>query len=87
VGFRFFRRIKILPGVTLNISKTGVSTSLGPKGAKLTLGNKGERATVGLTGTGLFYTVNRRGILPFAVKAVIFVVVLIAAAIYYLRAV
>jgi hypothetical protein len=53
---RFSRRIKILPGVTLNLSKRGISFSLGPRGAKLTVGTKGSRATVGLPGTGLSYT-------------------------------
>ena len=32
--FRLFRRIKIAPGVTINLSKSGLSTSLGPKGAR-----------------------------------------------------
>jgi hypothetical protein len=56
MGFRFFRRIKIIPGVTLNVSKSGVSTSLGVKGAHVTLGNGKERATVGIPGTGMSYT-------------------------------
>src|SRR5438132_4962830 len=29
MGLRFFRRIRIAPGVTLNLSKSGVSTSIG----------------------------------------------------------
>jgi len=56
MSFRFWRRVKILPGVTLNLSKTGGSLSLGPRGAKLTLGPHGKRTTVGIPGTGLFYT-------------------------------
>jgi tetratricopeptide (TPR) repeat protein len=56
MGFRFFRRIKLAPGVTLNLSKQGGSISLGPRGAKYTIGTSGQRATVGLPGTGLFYT-------------------------------
>ena len=56
MGFRFWRRIKILPGVTLNLSKTGASVSLGPRGAKFTVGPSGARATAGISGTGLFYT-------------------------------
>jgi hypothetical protein len=56
MGFRFFRRKKLFPGVTLNISKSGLSVSLGVRGAKLTLGSKGIRKTVGLPGTGLYYT-------------------------------
>lgn len=53
---RFWRRIKIFPGVYLNFSKSGVSVSLGPRGAKLTLGKRGARATAGIPGTGLSYT-------------------------------
>ncbi|HDL90303.1 MAG TPA: DUF4236 domain-containing protein, partial [Thermodesulforhabdus norvegica] len=56
MGFRFWRRIKIAPGVTLNLSKSGGSLSFGPRGAKFTVGSRGKRATVGLPGTGLFYT-------------------------------
>jgi len=56
--FRFFRRVRIAPGLTLNLSKSGVSVSAGPRGAKFTLGTRGNRATVGLPGTGLFYTVH-----------------------------
>ena len=55
----FRRRIKILPGVTLNLSKSGVSTSVGRRGAKVTLGgSRGPRATVGIPGTGLSYTMT-----------------------------
>lgn len=32
MGFRFQRRIKIMPGVTLNVGKRGVSTSIGRRG-------------------------------------------------------
>ena len=44
--FRFYRRLKIAPGITLNFSKSGVSTSLGPRGAKVTLGRHGIRQKV-----------------------------------------
>ena len=53
---RFWRRVKIAPGVTVNLSKSGASVSLGPRGAKTTLGHGRVRQTVGLPGTGLFYT-------------------------------
>lgn len=56
MGFRFFKRLNILPGVTLNLSKGGGSVSIGPQGAKLTLGTSGARTTFGIPGTGLFYT-------------------------------
>jgi len=56
MGFRFFRRIKVAPGVTVNVSKSGLSTSFGPRGAKFTVGPKGVRKTAGIPGTGLYYT-------------------------------
>ena len=55
-SFRLFRRIKIAPGVTVNVSKSGLSTSFGPRGAKVTIGKRGIRKTVGLPGTGMYYT-------------------------------
>ena len=58
MGFRFYRRLKIAPGITLNFSKTGVSTSLGPRGAKVTVGRNGIRKTVGIPGTGMYYTTH-----------------------------
>jgi len=58
MGFRFFKRLSILPGVQLNLSKSGGSVSVGPQGAKLTLGTSGGRVTFGMPGTGLFYTTN-----------------------------
>jgi len=56
MGFRFFRRMQIAPGVRLNFSKRGVSPSFGVRGARITLGRQGVRKTVGIPGTGLFYT-------------------------------
>jgi tetratricopeptide (TPR) repeat protein len=55
--FRFFRRLRIAPGLTLNVSKRGASVSAGRRGARVTAGTSGTRATAGLTGTGLHYTV------------------------------
>ena len=56
MGFRFRRTIRILPGVRLNIGKTGVSTSVGVRGAHVTIGHGKVRKTVGIPGTGLSYT-------------------------------
>ncbi|KPP87899.1 MAG: Protein of unknown function (DUF4236) [Rhodobacteraceae bacterium HLUCCO07] len=60
MSFRFWRRIRLAPGVTLNLSKSTASLSLGPRGAKYTISPRGNRATAGLTGTGLFYTIHDR---------------------------
>jgi hypothetical protein len=56
MGFRFQKRIKLLPGLTLNLSKKGVSTSLGVTGARVTYGHGRRRTTVGLPGSGLSNT-------------------------------
>jgi hypothetical protein len=59
MAFRFQKRIKILPGVTINLSKSGVSTSVGVPGARITKGHGTTRATMGLPGTGLSHTTIR----------------------------
>lgn len=56
MGFRFQRRIKIIPGVTLNVGKRGVSTSIGRRGAHITFGQNGVRTTAGIPGTEISYT-------------------------------
>lgn len=55
MGFRFQKRIKILPGVRLNLSKSGASWSVGPRGASVNIGKRGVYGNVGLPGTGLSY--------------------------------
>lgn len=60
MAFRFWRRVRLAPGVTLNLSKSTASLSFGPRGAKYTISPNGNRATAGLPGTGLFYTVHDR---------------------------
>src|SRR6202012_5408719 len=55
MGFRFQKRISILPGVRINLSKSGVSTSLGPRGADMNIGRDGITANAGIPGTGLSY--------------------------------
>lgn len=57
MGFRFRKTIKILPGVKINVSKSGVSTSIGGPGATVNLkrGRK-TKTTIGVPGTGLSHT-------------------------------
>lgn len=55
MGFRFYRRMKIAPGISLNFGKKGVSMSVGPRGAKMTFGPNGTRSSVGIPGTGIRY--------------------------------
>jgi len=51
---RFWRRVRVAPGVTINLSKSGPSLSVGPRGSKITFGRRGVRQTIGLPGTGLY---------------------------------
>jgi hypothetical protein len=55
MAWRFQRRKKLIPGLTLNVGKRGGSLSLGRRGAKLNLGRRGMTGTVSLLGTGLSY--------------------------------
>ena len=53
--FRFQRRIKILPGLRLNVSKTGFSWTVGTRGASLTAKDGHLTGNAGIPGTGLSY--------------------------------
>ena len=54
---RFNKRIKIMPGISVNIGKRGVSSvSFGKRGARMTVGKKSVRTTAGVSGTGLSYS-------------------------------
>ena len=61
MGFRLFRRIRIAPGLSVNLSKGGLSLSAGVRGARVTVGRRGVRRTVGLPGTGVSYTETSGG--------------------------
>jgi hypothetical protein len=56
-GLRFQKRVSVLPGVKVNLSKSGVSTSVGGKGASVNLGAKHQTINLGIPGTGLSYRV------------------------------
>jgi Protein of unknown function (DUF4236) len=54
MGLRFQRRIKVFPGLTINLSKSGVGFSAGVRGLHAGIDAKGRRYTsAGLPGTGL----------------------------------
>lgn len=56
MGFRFQKRISVLPGVKVNLSKTRISTTIGGKGAGINIGPDGKpMVTVGIPGTGMSY--------------------------------
>ena len=54
MGWRYRKRIKILPGIHINISKSGISTNIGVKGAYVSFGSKGTYVNTGFPGTGLY---------------------------------
>jgi hypothetical protein len=56
MGFRFRKSFRIVPGVKINLSKTGPSLSLGEPGATVNIGPKRVRTTVGLPGSGVSYS-------------------------------
>ena len=54
MGVYFRKRIKILPGIHLNVSKTGTSWTFGGRGASVNVGRKGVYANAGIPGTGIY---------------------------------
>jgi len=60
VGFRFRKSVRVMPGVRLNLSKSGISASVGRKGATVNIGPRGTKTTVGLPGTGLSYSTAKQ---------------------------
>lgn len=54
MGLYFRKRIKILSGVHMNVSKSGTSWSIGPRGAKVNFGKRGTYVTTGIPGTGIY---------------------------------
>ena len=56
MGFRIHKSFKLLPGIKINLSKSGPSLSVGNKGMTFNLSPKGSRTTVGLPGTGASYS-------------------------------
>lgn len=53
MALRFQRRIRVAPGIRLNLSKSGVGISVGPRGASASIGRRGTYTNLGLPGTGL----------------------------------
>jgi Protein of unknown function (DUF4236) len=56
MGFRFYRRLRIAPGLSVNFSRSGPSLSVGVRDAHVTVGRRGVTKTIGLPGTGMFFT-------------------------------
>jgi len=54
-GLRFQKRLRILPGLKINLSKSGASASIGPRGADVNIGRNGVTTNASIPGTGLSY--------------------------------
>lgn len=69
MGFRMSRRIKIAPGVRVNLtaSKRGLTSglSVGPKGAKVSVNSRGQKTTtLSVPGTGISHVTHSKGAGP-----------------------
>jgi len=54
MAWAFRRRIKVIPGFYINLSKSGLTASAGVRGASLTLRADGVYQNLGLPGTGIY---------------------------------
>lgn len=55
MNFAFKKRIKIAPGLHINIGKRGVSARVGGRVAGVTVGTSGARASANIPGTGVSF--------------------------------
>ena len=58
MSWSYRKRIKIIPGVTLNFSKQGISTTVGVKGASLNFSKQGTFLNTEILGTGIYQRVK-----------------------------
>lgn len=61
MGFGFRKSIKILPGVRVNVSRSGFSTTIGGRGVSVNVGKRGTYLNAGVPGTGLSYRARTDG--------------------------
>ena len=54
MALQFRKRIKIAPGISLNLGKKGLSVSAGVRGARITFGKDRATTSVGIPGTGIY---------------------------------
>jgi hypothetical protein len=53
MSLRLRRSLRLLPGVRINIGKTGMSLSAGGRGATVNVSKRGVYGTAGIPGTGV----------------------------------
>ena len=56
--WRFYRRVSLIPGLRVNLSRSGASFSIGHRGAWWTVGPRGRHISLGVPGTGIWWTEN-----------------------------
>ena len=56
MGFKFRKRIKLAPGLWVNLNNGFPSFSIGRRGLTTNIGKRGVRTTFGIPGSGLSYT-------------------------------
>ena len=67
MALRFNKRIKIAPGIKINVGSKGItSTTIGGRGASINVGKKGSHLNAGLPGTGLSTRIKLSGAKPVA---------------------
>ena len=55
MGWRFRKRIKLAPGLHVNLGMKGLSFTVGGAPVSMNFGRRGRRTTVSLPGTGLSF--------------------------------
>ncbi len=58
MGWSYRKRIKIIPGVHLNISKRGISTTIGVRGASVNFSSSGTRVNTSIMGFSNSYNIS-----------------------------
>ena len=54
MAWSYRKRVRIAPGVHLNLSRRGVSTTIGVRGASVNFGKKGTYVNTGIPGRGFY---------------------------------
>jgi len=54
MGWKYRKRIRIVPGFSLNFSKSGMSATVGMKGFSVNMGQNGTFLNTGIPGTGIY---------------------------------
>jgi hypothetical protein len=61
MALRFRRRIRIAPGVHINLGLHGAGLSVGPRGLHVGVNRRGMYSSAGIPGTGLYAVHHFRG--------------------------